>query len=57
MANPHADHGDKRTQERVEKYGDMAKMEVPELRERAEQQGISNASQLDKDQLLEELNK
>ncbi|MFD1829919.1 Rho termination factor N-terminal domain-containing protein [Streptomyces desertarenae] len=53
--NARAQHGDRRLEEKRQKYGDLADLTVDELQERAAQKGIKDRSQMRKDDLLRAL--
>ncbi|MGK5448180.1 Rho termination factor N-terminal domain-containing protein [Streptomyces radiopugnans] len=53
--NARAQHGDRRLEEKRQKYGDLADLTVDELQQRAEQKGIKDRSQMRKDDLLRAL--
>ncbi|MEU0344624.1 Rho termination factor N-terminal domain-containing protein [Streptomyces bobili] len=53
--NAPAEHDDRRTQEKREKYGDMANMTVDELQRRAEERGVKGRSGMRKEELLDAL--
>ncbi|GAA3732846.1 hypothetical protein HDA32_002230 [Spinactinospora alkalitolerans] len=55
--NPRAEHGDRRLEEKREKYGDLANLTVEELQQRAEERGIENRSEMRKEELLEALSR
>lgn len=55
--NAHAQHGDKRTEERADRYGELATKNVDELQQMARDRGIGHASEMKKDELLEALSK
>ena len=56
-SNAHAAHGDKRTEVRRERYNDLANKNVDELQQMARERGVTNASELKKDDLLDILTK
>ncbi|MDA8372622.1 MAG: Rho termination factor N-terminal domain-containing protein [Nocardiopsaceae bacterium] len=53
--NARAQHGDRRLEEKREKYGDLANLSVGELQQRAEEQGIEGRSSMRKEELLDAL--
>ena len=52
-SNAHAAHNDKRSEGRRKQYGDLASKNVDELQQMARQRGVTNASELKKDDLLD----
>ncbi len=53
--NARAQHGDRRLEEKREKYGDLADLTVDELQQRAEEQGVEGRSGMRKEELLDAL--
>ena len=51
----HAVHRDRRTEQRREKYGELADLTVGELQQRAAEEGVPRRSQMRKDELLRAL--
>lgn len=54
--NTQAEHGDERVEELRQQYGDLANLTVPELQDKAREQGIDSPSDKTKEELLQALN-
>lgn len=48
-----AEHGDRRTEAKREKHGDLGDLTVQELQQRAEEQGVKGRSGMRKEELIE----